>query len=170
MNIIFLDIDGVLNSENFFINNEHLRETYWKIHNYDEDNFDLIADLLLLNIDHDNLNILKEIIIENDASVVITSSWKDIIIYDDYIKDRLINLGIPIIGKTKDYGLNRGKGIKDYIIDYNVLNYIIIDDETFKDFDEEILEKFIKIDYNYGLRKIDASKAYDLFHSLKRKK
>ncbi len=158
MNIIFLDIDGVLNSQKYFIEQHSKILELYSNENYDN-SIALKTERQMLNIDINKVNILKEIIDITNSSVVITSSWKSLSTFP-YIKNRLIDIGIPIIGITKDNNENRGEGIKNYIKENNIDNYIIIDDEIFKDYDDEILSKLIKTSfYENGLEEKQKIKA-----------
>ena len=52
-------------------------------------------------------------------------------------------MGIPIIGITPYIDSKRGLEIKTYLKENLVDNYIIIDDDIFPDFDEELLSHLI---------------------------
>ena len=161
MNVIFLDIDGVLNYQNYFINNHD----YFL---YKVDKIRYKSSILqhvkrqLMDIDYEKLHILKDIIDVTDSKVVVISSWKSLVIYS-YIVRILNSLGIPIIGRTYDNIFNRGMGIKKYLINHDVSNYIIIDDEIFDDYDEELLSRLVKTNfYDVGLSKEHKTKAIKL--------
>ena len=151
MGIIFLDIDGVLNSQKYLISNHDKVALFY--HKYGKE----ISDELFLirkmyDIDFSKVNILKEIIDITDAKVVIISSWKKLKIYP-YIRDKLIEIGIPIIGETIDDGSDRGSGIKRYILENNIDNYVIIDDSKFDDYDNELIKRLIMTSfYDEGLK------------------
>ena len=138
MNIMFLDIDGVLNDTDY----------YKKIYNEIHDKYNRFESQFR-HIDIDKLKILKEITKETNSYIVITSSWKSLSIYQE-IKNYLISLGIPIIGETKDSNSNRGEGIKNYIKENNVEKYVILDDDIFEDYDEELLSNLVKTSFMKG--------------------
>lgn len=162
MNIIFLDIDGVLNSDEFF-NEERLKiiEEFnsTKLNNknlYMIDDFDLLADWAMLRIDFSKLELVKELANITDSNIVIISSWRTLEFYP-FIEQRLKELGLPIVGKIEDeikkdsfIRYDRGKGIKDYLKNKQVNNYIILDDET-RDYDKILLNRLIQTDYRVGL-------------------
>ena len=148
MKIIFLDIDGVLNYLNFFKKNNNTRINYNK--NLKSDKYILVKKLL--QIDFNKLFLLKELCTITNSYIVITSSWK---ILDSYplIEEYLINFGLPIIDTTSYISGERGKEIKKYLMEHpKVSNYIIIDDDIFPDFDEELLYHLIHTNfYNEGI-------------------
>ena len=162
-NIIFLDIDGVLNYLNYFIKMKNTRVNYNKVfyNNYYYATF-LIN---LLDIDQNKLYLLKEIIRETNSKVVISSSWRNLKIYP-LIEDYLIKMGIPVIGTTPYINSKRGLEIKTYLKEHKVDNYIILDDDIFPDFDEELLSHLIHTNfYNNGL---DDDNVYDAVYKLKK--
>ena len=131
MKIIFLDFDGVLNYQKFVLNrNRKIRN----IEPYDS------LELLDLR----KVLLVKDICNNTGAKIVVVSSWKKMLSYRD-VEKVLKDIGLPIIGTTitKEHG-TRGKEIKDFIKEYNIKKYIVIDDEIFKDYDEEILSRLIK--------------------------
>lgn len=138
-NIIFLDIDGVLNSDKYFdsINNKECMNP---------------VDRIMLDIDMSKVKILLEIIGKTKAKIVITSSWRRMKLYP-YIKERLISMGLPVVGETPFIEGRRGEEIKLYLANNYVSNYCIIDDEVFKDYKE--LEDYLVITdfYEDGLTK-----------------
>lgn len=119
-NIIFLDIDGVLNSDKYFdsINNKECINP---------------VDKLMLDIDMSKVKILLEVINKTKAKIVIISSWRRMKLYP-YIKERLITMGLPVVGETPFIEGRRGEEIKLYLANNYVSNYCIIDDEVFKDY------------------------------------
>ncbi len=128
-NIIFLDIDGVLNSDKYFdsIDNKECMN---------------LVDRLMLDIDMSKVKILLEVINKTNAKVVITSSWRRMKLYP-YIKERLISMGLPVVGETLFIEGRRGEEIKSYLLENRVSNYCIIDDEVFKDYKE--LEDYLVV-------------------------
>ena len=118
MNIIFLDIDGVLNSI------EYVTETYNALKRTlkREEMFDPVC-----------MKNLKQIVDKTDAKIVITSSWK---IGDmELLHEVFSKYGINIFDKTKHYGDRRGKEIRDWMAEHQeAKKFIIIDDDYFKDY------------------------------------
>ena len=146
--IIFLDIDGVLNSQKYFIENRRNVLKFYADHsgeNYN-DNYELTISRLIMNMDKDKLLMLRDIILETGAKVVVVSSWKTLSVYEDVAK-KLIEMGIPIIDKTSDNNIDRGTGIYNYLMTHDVNNYVILDDEIFSDYDENLLSHLIKTSF-----------------------
>ncbi|WQJ53766.1 MAG: hypothetical protein [Wendovervirus sonii] len=145
--IIFLDIDGVLNSDKFYENR-------------------LSRDDKYSNIDINTINLLNSLEIDN-LKIVISSSYGE-----DGIELLKPLLKIPIVGCTKHYSINydwicRGNDILEWLNsnDYYAtvfptltdnVRYCIIDDN------EDILlcqkDKFVKVDKTVGLTKKDINK------------
>ena len=148
MNIIFLDIDGVLNSH------RKLKEVYEKTHkphsgyNYPFD------EICLQN--------LKELVTITNSKIVITSSWRR----DQEGRDTLINalkeyeLEEHIIGYTPILGKSRGIEIQAYLnqLDYQP-NFIILDDDTDMD---NLIDYLIKTNISVGLTKTNVEEAIKL--------
>lgn len=161
MNIIFLDIDGVLNSQNYIIKTHPKVLELYSNNNY-SNNDELKLKRLMLDIDIKKLDILKDICNNTDSNVVIISAWKNLGVFP-YVKNKLIEYGIPIIGITNDKNGNRGEGIKNYIIENNINNFIVLDDEIFEDYDKEILNRLVKTSfYKNGLEEEHKVKAIKL--------
>ena len=164
MKIIFLDIDGVLNSQELA---EQLCNKGIKCHGDDG-----VYNFLDENIIDD----LSKFCEKKEINIVITSSWRHFY-FDDTIKDftkykyKKLHPLIPyIIGQTprlykeKENGgseqLCRGDEIQYYIDTFNIKNYVILDD------DSDMLDKqkshFIQIDTKKGLKKEDFEKINDI--------
>lgn len=133
MKVIFLDIDGVLNSDEYF---------------------DKIKDLNIQGIqsevDIEKIKLLKKAIDETGAKVVLSSSWR----YTrnaQYLKELLQQYGI-YTDSTPFLQNKRGLEIKKWL-DNNpsVEDFVILDDEIFDSYDEELLEKLIKISNGNGI-------------------
>jgi len=153
MKIIFLDIDGVLNNDKYLDSKENevdIMRNYYHKYKYEldiDDEISFFTQRRLLDIDFNKVDMIIDICNKTNAKVVIISTWK---IYEfwSYIKEYLISYGLPIIDETNDYKIFRGKEIQEYLDNHNVDDYVIIDDELFKDYDA-FKEKLIQTDY-YG--------------------
>ena len=144
MNIVFLDVDGVLNSlENAIeLYNQTGKPRSGVNYPFDE--------RCMLN--------LKRLVEETNSALVITSSWRK---YQDQ-KERLIeelkkyDLEDFVIGYTKDLG-NRVLEIKEYLNSIGTdVNFVILDDSAYL---EDLVEYLIATNAYYGLRDIDVEEA-----------
>ena len=149
--IIFLDIDGVLNSQkwyDFYISNEMYKDK--------SKDFDLDPSAIeLLN------SILEEV---PSVRIVVSSTWRYDI--DDTI-DRLKAQGlkIPVIGKTsvkvhEDQYMPRGVLVKKWIDEHicsDTCNYVILDDDT--DFLIDQANNFIKTSSSEGITEDNVKRA-----------
>lgn len=152
MNIIFLDIDGVLNT----IKTEELAPS----------GFIGVEDIPIKN--------LKKIIEETNAKIVLISTWKNewskSVGYKGedfkYLEQRLNEFNITIFDKTNDCIYNRGEGIKKYLYYHpEITNWVVIDDIIFDDYDDEINAHFVHTDQCYGLTFKHALKAIEILNN-----
>lgn len=119
MNVVFFDVDGVLNSEKF------LCETHGEF------------------INPKNVANLKMIVDATGAKLVMTSDWRKQVIDKDISKthvrelvDRLADAGMEVYGVTSSgdelrnkYGVyTRACAVKDYVTANAVEGYVIFDD------------------------------------------
>lgn len=135
LKIIFLDIDGVLNS--------HSTTDFCGPYR---------------GIDDNKISLLKSIVDATNSKIVLISSWKEHWFKDkklkhkqddlaNYLDSKLKNQGLSILDKTSVYILNRGEGIiyylnKLHLKGVEVEKYIIIDDEMF-DYKKTGLSKYL---------------------------
>lgn len=122
MKVIFLDVDGVLNSDDFIMNKNRKSD-----------------------IDEENVKLLKRAVIETGAKVVVDSSFRYKRGFAE-VQEILLRNGITF-EKTPFLENKRGKEIKQWLSEHkDIEDYVLLDDEIFKDFDEEILSHLIKMD------------------------
>lgn len=140
MKVIFLDIDGVLNSR-----------IYDRKRNWNENT----------DIDESRLPVLKSIVDKTEAVIVLSSSWRTdwnenpALCGEDgkYINETLAKAGLKVYSKTPDYGL-RGER-KDEIIGWltsckeDIESFVILDDYAFGW--DELFSNFVKTNPNFGL-------------------
>lgn len=162
MKLIFLDVDGVLNSEEYLVK-EHDRlghETYVRTY-LKQGGIPFTPSCL---------SFLRYIIDKTNALICVSSTWR---LSEDQ-KERLnIALGAysdNIIGYTPYLGAEKARGleIKQFIdklkeIKCPLENYIILDDDD--DMLEEQMEHFIKIDFKTGLTMADAIESVEKLNS-----
>ena len=134
MKVIFLDIDGVLNSDEYFE----------KINS-------LNVNGIEKEVDVKKIELLKQAIDETGAKVVLSSSWRYTKNAED-LKELLLKYNIyvdstPLLGSNK-----RGLEIMQWVqMHQDVENYVILDDEIFDTYDEELKNNLIKISDGNGI-------------------
>lgn len=139
MDIVFLDIDGVLNCST---TKERVTPSVVGI-----------DDRLVKNL-ADFIGHLK------DPKIVLVSSWKIDWFPDEYLcspaakymNAALAKHGLKIWTATSGSTFDRGKGIHEFV-DYhkkNIDSWIVIDDSIFEDYDEEILHHLCQTNYHDG--------------------
>ena len=141
--IIFLDIDGVLNSNKSLIVNHEFDKLLGRV--YDGSINDL--EMYKMNeIDMNKLFMLRDICNLTGAKIVISSGWRRLWNYP-LIEEKLVSLGLPIVDVTPHIDIyRRGEEIRTYLWkqllqDNEVDNFVILDDDIFLDFDE--LENYL---------------------------
>lgn len=150
MKVIFLDIDGVLNSEDYAI------YRYYG-HKVDEEH---------AFIDKRAIIFLNYILKETDAELVLSSSWRGSDTTNQVLKDN--GLSKDLFDSTPYLDSRfRGDEIQKWIDDYESNNpklesYVIIDDDT--DMRPEQKENFVHCDCFHGLTSIDCYKAIDILN------
>ena len=158
MKIIFLDIDGVLNSR-------HTEETFMGT--------PFVADEKIL--------LLKEILDQTDAKIVLSSSWRkgwqlkdagvtsglDIWLFDT-LKEKLAEYKIELMSYTEDLG-HRGFEISRWLknhTDEQIESYIVMDDAP-----SEALEphskRLVQTSMSEGLTHSEVEEAITLLNETK---
>jgi hypothetical protein len=143
INIIFLDIDGVLNSMQFMIKSG--------------------KDYGRQAIDPDAVSYLNQIIQQTNAKVVISSSWR-IIHRLSEIKDILYSRGFigDIIDETPILRSNnriRGDEIQLWLDNNKVDNFVIIDDDSDMG---DLKDRLVQTSFKYGLCEEHVEKCVNL--------
>jgi hypothetical protein len=158
MKVIFLDVDGVLNSE---VSREQERNNFdnWMEHEVSEM----------------HVNNLKKIVDATGAQIVLSSSWR----FDhpkatgrDFIVDPLMKVldrklkavGLDIIDVTPDLrGKIRGAEIQDWLGRHSeVERFVILDDDV--DMMEEQKPFFVNTTFKNGLTEDLANKAIEILN------
>lgn len=140
MKVIFLDIDGVLNSDEYF-----------------EKTTNLNIQGIESEIDVTKIELLKKAIDETGAKVVLSSTWR-YLRKVQYLKELLSHYGISITDSTPFLENKRGLEIKQWLVNHpEVEDFVILDDEVFDFYNQGLLEKLIKMSdgidgngYSYG--------------------
>lgn len=132
MKVIFLDVDGVLNSDEYF---DKIRGL--EINGIEND------------IDIEKIKLLKKAVVATGAKVVLSSSWR----YTrngKELKELLLKYGIQT-DSTPFLGNERGNEIKQWLANHpDTEDYVILDDEIFDSYDDVLMEKLIKISNGNG--------------------
>ena len=133
MKVIFLDIDGVLNSDEYFDKIENLN-----------------IQGIQSEVDIEKIKLLKKAIDETGARVVLISSWR----YTrnaQYLKELFKQYNI-FVDSTPFLQNKRGLEIKKWLENNpNVEDFVILDDEIFDTYDEELMKKLIQISNKNGI-------------------
>lgn len=146
MNLIFLDIDGVLN------NSLHPVQSAYHVG---------------LEFDPNCIDYLKEIIRKTDSSLVISSTWRIGRTVESLNNDVLQYYGLDtyVVGFTPVFHEQiRGNEIKHFLDNTNLEfnNFIIIDDDNDMG---ELLPRLVRTNARRGLDKFTKSKAIKLMMS-----
>ena len=160
--IIFLDVDGVLNSLEYF-NQLKNSDQSKKIGEYQE-------------LDVEKVRLLAEIITNTGAEIVLSSTWRDIGRKEgqrdhpmyQYLVDTLGEFGLKIIDHTPYFEYDRPREIKEWLNrqEDKDIRFVSLDD----DFTPEAYEKYGIGEYlvrttvygsNGGLQKVHVKKAID---------
>ena len=154
MNLIFLDVDGVLNSQKFA--DKMLRE----------DNVDVFSEDLL---DDHAIRLLKVLIDKTDSYVVLTSTWRKHLESFDRLCQQLRKHGITLYATIDRISTNehRGDDITNWLKENhgNFMNYVILDDDS----DMTIhMEHLVKTSFDEGLTRADVDKAIEILKGEKK--
>lgn len=143
MKVIFLDIDGVLNEENWMINN-----TPW--------------------IDENKLKLLSNLCKKTKAKIVLSTNWRDIWFEPMLMnsKGNCINLAhklfkkykLDVIGVTPSLGMRESE-ILTYLSDNDFDSYVVFDDKKLN------LPHFIQTDKSKGLIEADCINALSILNT-----
>ena len=159
MKILFLDIDGVLNSEIFWTtqSQSHRRlEAKHKGYNRDEQR-------ALANIDKNTIHLLNYIVDKTNAEIVISSTWRGDCNLP-YIM-RFMGLKKPYYGTTPyDKTRHRGTEIQKWLEDYgDDVKYAILDDDS--DMLSHQIPFFVKTNFYEGLTKELADRVIEILNN-----
>lgn len=153
MKVIFLDVDGVINS---LVN----QAEEWGVHGFDTMNFDPV-----------NMEPLKELVESTGAKLILSSSWR----HTDTPKDKaalenlhriLADYGLYLAGDIGPYRNLRQDAIADWLQkNQDVVDYVILDDVN-DGFEGENLRRFVMTDKYVGLTMEDVKKAINILNGI----
>lgn len=158
MKVIFLDVDGALNSEKFLQHNKNEA------------------------IDRNSVGILKNIIDKTGAVIVMSSGWRlwfddNMLPQDGYsqcLYEILCEFNIKLFGKTPDFSTEeirtrktfshvKAKEIIAWLNEHEFVDkYVVIDDLDLKN--EEINAHLVKINGQVGITENDAQRVIDMIN------
>ena len=175
MKVLFLDIDGVLNSENWFgyrlycIKNNMFNEVINFVNTNDEcikHKLSMIDDRAIAN--------LNRIVEETGCKVVLSSSWRSCIEAENTLTEYLLKLKgfkYELYDVTprlwfNDFSIRRGEEIKLWLDKESEKNeiesFVILDDDS--DMLPEQMNNFIYVDGQVGLTDRDVFAAIEILN------
>ncbi len=183
MNVLFLNVDGVLNKSTYYERKVDDEGTLLKeipgTHDRNiitPSGFTGVEDELI-----NNLVKIKENVI--DLKIILSSDWKTTLNDDmtpnyedmygrdgEYLINKLKSHGIVLDGKTVGSSSGnisssrRGTEIRDYLSKHpEVTKFVIVDDVEFIDYTNELEDAFVMTDYRKGLDAKTAEKIIEKF-------
>ena len=175
MKVLFLDIDGVLNSENWLgyrlycIKNNMFNEVINFVNTNDERikyKLSMIDDRAIAN--------LNRIIEETGCKVVLSSSWRSCVEAENTLTEYLLKLKgfkYELYDVTprlwdKEFGTQRGEEIQSWVNKesekHEIESYVILDDDS--DMLPEQMNNFIHVDGQVGLIDRDVVAAIEILN------
>lgn len=157
MKIIFLDVDGVLNSMQTCYMYHRLYKGNGLGGFFNDDNEAPTRENVLWS--QDLVDNLKRIVEETGAKIVISSTWRITHRWWNFPRMFAVYgwLDAPVIGATDRGGPIRGFEIQRYLEHSGVTEYVILDDST--DMLDSQKAHFVNTDLEVGLTSQDADKA-----------
>jgi len=180
MKVIFLDVDGVLNSW------PDCKQAHYKMK---------VGGNGCIGISNVRLRFLKQIVDATDAKIVLVSSWKAEWLkyraqvkeylttdmkeplyiyfvrneYGYYLHKKFRRHKLEVYDTTDDYEPNpscRGQGIHNYLDAHkDITNWVVLDDDIFRDYDKEIMDHLINTNiYEGALDEEDVKKAIEILN------
>lgn len=162
MRVVFLDVDGVLNSQTFADAwYDRTGQGGWGGHFTEADK----ATHENVIWDEECVNELRRIVETTDSQIVVSSTWRKFFTIEKF-KEMFAVYGwkdAPIIAKTPAGYRTRGMEINNWLSEHPVDNYVILDD--YPDFMSQQINNFVNTNAMYGLSKKDADKAISILNS-----
>lgn len=147
--IIFLDIDGVLNSASWgrHLSNNHEKKYYM---------YELLCQEMILH--------LQDIVFTTNAKIVLSSSWRLSKRCMTMLEEQLRPYNLEIFDKTiSDPTGERGDEIKEWLSRHpEVTHFVILDDDSDM---SDVKDHLIKTTFQYGLQAEHAAKAIEMLTS-----
>lgn len=161
MKVIFLDIDGVLNSEEFFT----IRTQNCRYDEYRKAGYDTKMSRALCNLDGLPIANLNFLISQTGAKIVVSSTWRS---EDPWLQEVFSVVGIPSYIDITPYTSTRHRGteIQQWLDKHpEVENYVILDDDN--DMLDKQLNNFVQTDaYKRGLSLVNVEQAIKILNKV----
>lgn len=162
MNVLFLDIDGVLNSANWFKTSYETRRRKRNEDRYLKDYENARWDL---DIGQEHVVHLKRVMEKVESlNIVVSSTWR--MHYSiEQLKSRLSELlhisPNRIVGKTPRLFETRGKEIQKWLDDHVVEKFVILDDDSDMD---HLMDHLIQTRNETGMQRETADRIIEYFN------
>ena len=146
--IIFLDVDGVLNSAEF-------SRWLWDNHEKKYRGYEMLDQRAIL--------CLQDIVFVTGAKIVLSSSWRISSLRTKQLEEQLLPYGLEIIDRTiSDASGGRGEEVKEWLSRHPEVSHFVIldDDDDFKD--EELKKHFVQTTFYRGLLEEHVDKAIEI--------
>ena len=144
MKVIFLDFDGVLNNNSYFLNSKEKAPFF---------------------LQDEKMILLKQIVDSTNAKIVLSTSWREIWNSDLDIslklKDYFYSFDLSVYDVTKNINYNRPLEISTWLKENNVNSYVILDDIADPWYEHVNNVVVTNKEFN-GLSQDDVNKAIDI--------
>lgn len=158
MKIIFLDIDGVLNSFEEYTAPSRM--------GFEWDPSVMHRCGIQLDLHWDNVKKMNKLIEESGAKVVLSTSWRkgDDIWWSNLLQTlEHFHLLPVIIDKTPDLKLNRGDEVQAWLDQHpETTHFVVFDDINEFELTPKVLKNFIQTNFQVGVTDEDIEKARKL--------
>jgi hypothetical protein len=162
MKVIFLDIDGVLNTGIYATHFFEICKHFDLTRKAAKDIRHGLRDQFGSHFDPRPVNLLKYIIEKTDAKIVVSSTWRSSGLETMKLMWEMRDLPGEVIDITSYLNTDRGEEIEAWLKENNVDSYVIIDDD--KDMLPEQLLNFVQVDGEYGITLKDAEKIIEILN------
>ena len=144
MKVIFLDFDGVLNNNSYFLDSKEKAPFF---------------------LQDEKMILLKQIVDSTNAKIVLSISWREIWNSDLDIslklKDYFYSFDLSVYDVTKNINYNRPLEISTWLKENNVSSYVILDDIANPWYEHVNNVVVTNKEFN-GLSQDDVNKAIDI--------
>jgi hypothetical protein len=141
MKILFLDIDGVLNSSDYYRKGRILSKTMWNHH--------------INQIDPEAVKYLNEIVEKSGCKIVISSTWRKSdseYAIAEMLRQRGFKYPESVVDRTPVLNHERGQEIKAWWSEHpEVTEIVILDDDVDM---EPLMDKLVFVNFLQGLQDI----------------